>query len=67
MLMKLTKKPSRRELLKVVTELQSLIGDALGAHYNDRDPNAFHKVKAPLDKALELCVHARSFDPPTDC
>lgn len=65
--MKITKKPSRRELLKVVSELQDLIGDAIGAHANDRDPDAFVKVQTPLESALELCIQARSFDPPTDC
>lgn len=65
--MQITKKPSRRELLKVVSELQDLIGEAVAAHANDRDPDAFVKVQTPLEKAFELCIQARSFDPPTDC
>ncbi|WP_312922013.1 hypothetical protein [Stutzerimonas nitrititolerans] len=65
--MQITKKPSRGELLKVVTELQSLVGEAIAAHADDRNPNAFEQVQRPLEKAFELCVEARSFDPPTDC
>jgi hypothetical protein len=65
--MEITKKPSRRELLKALSELQALIGDAIAAHANDRDPDAFVKVQTPLEKAFELCIQARSFDPPTDC
>ncbi|WP_224005378.1 hypothetical protein [Paraburkholderia tropica] len=61
------KKPSRRELLIVITELQSLIGQAQGQHANDRDRNSFEAGQKLLEQAHELCIQARSFDPPTDC
>lgn len=62
----ITKKPSRRELLKVIAELQGLIGEAIGAHDNDRDPDAQMKVRRPLEKGFNLCIQAQSFDPPSE-
>lgn len=64
--MEITKKPSRRDLLKVVTELQTLISRAHTLHGNDRNPNGFEQGQKTLDKAFDLCLKARSFDPPTD-
>ena len=57
-------KPTRRELLKVLAELQGLIGEAMGAHDNDRDPDAQLKVRRPLEKGFDLCIQAQSYDPP---
>jgi len=57
-------KPTRAQLLRVVAELQSLIGEASAAHGNDRDPDGFEKGQAALRKAFGLCVAARRFDPP---
>lgn len=62
-----TKKPTRKELLMVITELQGLIGTALAAHGNDRNPSGFEKGQQVLQQAHELCIQARTFDPPTDC
>lgn len=62
---RLTTKPNRRQLLKVVSELQSLIGHAKALHANDRDPNGFENAQDLLEAALNLCHQARSFDPPT--
>jgi hypothetical protein len=62
-----TKKPSRKELLKVITELQKLVGTAMHTHGNDRDPNGFERGQKALERAHELCIQARAFDPPTDC
>jgi hypothetical protein len=61
----LTKKPSRRELLRVIGVLQGKIGRATAYHANDRDPNGFEKAQVELAKAFDLCIRARSFDPPT--
>lgn len=60
------KKPSRKDLLKVITRLQVLIGQAEAFHGNDRDPNGHEKGQKALRQAHELCIQARSFDPPTE-
>lgn len=64
--LKVKKKPTRRELLAVVTELQRLIGSASAYHANDRNPNGFEQGQRLLSEAFQLCLDARSFDPPTD-
>jgi hypothetical protein len=61
----INRKPTRRDLLKVLTELQGLIGEAMGAHDNDRDPDAQLKVRQPLEKGFALCIQAQSYDPPS--
>lgn len=63
---RVTRKPTRKDLLRLVTELQDLIGEALAAHDNDRDPDSQLKVRTPLAKGFDLCVQARSFDPPSE-
>lgn len=60
----ITKKPSRGDLIKVVTELQRLIGKAQVCHGNDRNPNGFEQGQKALDEAFDLCLSARAFDPP---
>jgi hypothetical protein len=64
--MDIKRKPTRRDLLKVVAELQGLIGEAMGAHDNDRDPDAQLKVRQPLEKGFDLCIQAQSYDPPSE-
>ena len=63
---RIDKKPDRRTLLKVVSELQNLLGDAMTYHGNDRDTQGFELGQQTLMKAFDLCVRARSFDPPDD-
>lgn len=63
---RVTRKPTRKDLIRLVTELQDLIGEALAAHDNDRDPDSQLKVRTPLSTGFDLCVQARSFDPPMD-
>lgn len=41
--MQIVKKPSRQDLLKVVTRLQLLIGQAEAYHANDRNPDGFER------------------------
>ena len=60
------RRPSRRDLLIVISELQGLISQAISAHGNDRDPDGFEKGQRGLAMAFEACVLARSFDSPTD-
>lgn len=64
--LKVIKKPTRRDLLKVVTELQTLISKGRSLHANDRNPHGFEQGQNVLQEAFELCISARSFDPPTD-
>ncbi len=58
------KRPHRRDLLKVITKLQTLIGKAQALHGNDRNPNGFEQGQDTLNEAFNLCLDARSFDPP---
>ncbi len=60
----ITKKPSRKTLLKVIGELQSMIGTARNTNANDRDTNGHEKTQNVLESAFKLCVQARAFDPP---
>lgn len=64
--MNITKKPSRKDLLKVIAELQRLVGAAHGLHANDRNPMGFEDGQKKLEIAHELCIQATAFDPPTD-
>lgn len=50
----------------VITELQGLIGRAMARHGNDRDRDGYEKGQKLLEQAHELCIQARTFDPPTD-
>jgi hypothetical protein len=62
----IAKKPTRKDLLRVITELQRLVGTAMSAHGNDQDPHGFEKAQKTLEQAHALCIDARAFDPPTD-
>lgn len=62
----LHKKPTRRDLLKVITELQRLIGSASTLHANDRNPMGFEDGQKRLQEAFDLCLEARKFDQPTE-
>lgn len=64
--LKVTRKPTRLDLLKIVAELQTLISKGRTLHGNDRNPNGFEQGQIVLQEAFNLCVEARSFDPPTD-
>lgn len=58
-------RPSRKDLLRVVGQLQDLIGQARAAYENDRSTERADAVTGPLNKAFDLAVLARSLDPPT--
>ena len=58
------KKPSRRDLLRVIAVVQQLIGEARGAHANDRDPEAFERAQTLLARAMDICDEARQYDAP---
>jgi hypothetical protein len=55
--------PTRRDLLVVIGRLQNLIGLARAVK-NDRNPERERDTNAALDEAHQLCIEARSFDPP---
>lgn len=58
------RKPTRRDLLRTLAEVQSLAGAALGAAQNDRAPDRADRIAAPLERAIALCIAARAADPP---
>ena len=60
------KRPTRAELLRTIGTLQGLMGGALAAYRNDRDHYRSEHVVAHLEEAHEICVAARSRDPPVD-
>jgi hypothetical protein len=64
--MNITKKPSRKELLRVISELQRLVGSAHHLHANDLNRIGFEDGQKKLEEAHELCIQATAFDPPTD-
>ena len=56
-------KPTRRDLLLVIGRLQDLLGNALAAN-NDRNPSRLENTTDALNEAHELCIAARTHDPP---
>jgi hypothetical protein len=58
------RKPTRRDLLIVIGRLQGLIGLTKASYWDDRQTNRAETVITPLKEAEELCIEARSFDPP---
>lgn len=59
------KRPTRRDLLLVISELQDIIG-ALGAVYaNDRAVERTGTIQELEKRGFDLCVRTRSFDEPT--
>lgn len=58
-----TLRPTRGDLLRVIAELQVLVGRAKNAFENDRDPDRESSVRDPLTRAFELCIEARQYDP----
>lgn len=63
--MKFKKKPTRRELLKVVEELQGVL-EELKMSFHDRNPNRAEEITTLIEKGWNLCYHVRSFDPPSE-
>ena len=55
-----------KKILLMVGEIQDLVGDARGLHWNDRDDNAFALAQNKLEQALNLCVEATSMYDPID-
>jgi hypothetical protein len=57
------RRPTRRDLLIVIEQLQDIIGRARGANH-DRNPNRFAEVDGLLSAAFDYCLKARNHDPP---
>lgn len=58
-------RPTRRDLLLVIGELQNLFGRAAGAA-SDRNPNRAEDIAKFTKAGHDLCVEARGFDPPIE-
>lgn len=57
-------KPTRADLLSAIDSLQGLVGMARSTAANDRNPHRAAQVDDYLKRAHDLCVEARSMDPP---
>ena len=45
-----------RKLLKKVNNIQDLVSEAIGLHFDDQDRNGFEKAQKLLQKAFDLCI-----------
>lgn len=63
-MLQITKKPSRKMLLLVIGELQTMIGNAQGIYLNDTGRDRADRLLPLLQDAFDLCVSARNFDDP---
>lgn len=57
------KRPTRTDLLGVISSLQHHMGLAMAAN-NDRNPNRFAETQGYLEQGSKLCIEARMYDPP---
>lgn len=60
------RKPTRRDLLVVIGQLQDAIGRLSNIAQNDRNKNKMDDFLRIANPAHELCIAARSYDPPID-
>lgn len=58
------RKPTRRDLLLVIGELQDVIGDIGSSYGNDRGPDRAQLVQDGVERGMRLYILARSYDPP---
>lgn len=56
------RRPTRRDLLVVIGRLQDIAGRIASAA-SDRNPNRAAEIAHHCDRALNMCVAARSYDP----
>lgn len=59
-------KPTRRDLLLVIGELQNIVGQMYSTYANDRAVDRAGPLKELSDRGHQLCSDARSFDPPIE-
>lgn len=60
------KRPTRRDLLLVIGELQTIIGAMHGAYRNDRARDTADQIHDLAERGMALAVKATSFDPPQE-
>jgi hypothetical protein len=59
-------KPTRRDLLLVIGELQEIIGNIGSAYGNDRAADRAGPMQRLVAEGMRLCIAARSADPPLE-
>jgi len=57
-------KPTRRDLIAVVEQLQDHVGEAMQWIDADTTPDAKTRMRAALSAAHDLCISTREHDPP---
>lgn len=55
-----------REILKLVGQIQDLVGQARGNHWNDRDQAAFAMAQNQLKEAFDICLKITSMYEPVN-
>jgi len=63
---KITRKPTRGQLLRALGRCQGLFGDINTAYANDRALDRAAVVTAKCIEGFDVCVNALEFDPPQD-
>ena len=56
-------KPTRKDLLRVIGQMQDLVGQAKAIYLNDRGERA-ERIIPVLEQAHDLAIQATSYDPP---
>jgi hypothetical protein len=56
------RKPTRRDLLVVISRLQTLVG-SIGSAANDRNSNSAAQLAAIERRGMQICLEATSQDP----
>lgn len=57
-------KPTRRDLLLVIGQLQGIIGRIGSTYADDRSRERSTPIQEAVTEGMDLCVRARSYDPP---
>lgn len=57
-------KPSRKQLVQAIRDLQVLVGSIGAAYGNDRDPHRADRIHVLVKQAEELAIRAIAHDPP---
>ena len=57
-------RPTRRDLLLVVGELQDIIGEIGAVYANDRSAERAKPIQDLVRRGMDLCIRATAHDPP---
>jgi len=60
------KRPTRRDFLLIVGELQNLLGKAINQAHDDRNPNRVVDITNTLKKGFKLAFDSLQFDDSMD-